>query len=89
MDITKSIRALLAESKMKQGDLVECLNVATKQSLSNKAREQRWSASDLVTIAHAAGAKLAFILPNGERIIIGEDRETTPQGNSEPPGSTN
>lgn len=70
MAASKKIKSLLAETDKKQADLLEVLDVSSKQSLSNKFSNERWSADDLVKIAEFCGCKLAFLLPNGERIII-------------------
>nr|DAT30984.1 MAG TPA: SOS-response transcriptional repressor [Caudoviricetes sp.] len=72
MSISKRIKALLLETDKKQSDLMEVLDMSSKQSLSNKFSNERWSATDLVKIADYCGCKLAFILPNGEQIIITE-----------------
>ena len=74
MGITNSIRALLHLKGLKQGDLLPLFGLANVQSLSNKFRGERWSAADLVKVAEFAGAKLAFVFENGERIIIGGDQ---------------
>lgn len=70
MAISKKIKSLLAETDRKQADLLGVLNISSKQSLSNKFTNERWSAEDLAKIADFCGCKLAFILPNGERIVI-------------------
>lgn len=70
MAISKKVKALLQEMDKKQSDLMEVLDMSSKQSLSNKFTNERWSAEDLVKIADYCGCKLAFILPSGERIAI-------------------
>ncbi len=70
MAISKKVKALLLEMDKKQSDLMEVLDMSSKQSLSNKFTNERWSAEDLVKIADYCGCKLAFILPSGERIVI-------------------
>lgn len=70
MAASKKIKSLLAETDKKQSDLLEVLGMSSRQSLSNKFTNERWSADDLAKIADFCGCKLAFILPNGERIII-------------------
>lgn len=70
MAISKKIKSLLAEADKKQSDLLEILDVSSRQSLSNKFTNERWSAYDLSKIADFCGCKLAFVLPNGERIVI-------------------
>lgn len=73
MAISKHIKALLAQTDAKQADLLGILDIKTKQSLSNKFTNERWSADDLVKVADFCGCKLAFVLPNGERIVINAD----------------
>ena len=70
MAISKKVKALLLEMDKKQSDFMEVLDMSSKQSLSNKFTNERWSAEDLVKIADYCGCKLAFILPSGERITI-------------------
>ena len=70
MSITTAVRALLGMVGKKQRDLLPVFGLANVQSLSNKFRGERWSAADLVAVADACGAKLAFILPDGERVLI-------------------
>lgn len=73
MAISKKVKSLLAETDKKQADLLEILNISSKQSLSNKFTNERWSAEDLSKIADFCGCKLAFVLPGGERIVINDD----------------
>ena len=75
MSVSKSIMVLLAENEKRQADLMDVLDMSSKQSLSNKFSNERWSANDLVKIAEYCGCKLAFILPNGERIILDTDEQ--------------
>ncbi len=80
MAISKRIKALLLETDMKQSDLMGVLDMSSKQSLSNKFTNERWSADDLVKIADFCGCKLAFVLQNGKQIVIDSDtdKETDP-----------
>lgn len=80
MAISKRIKALLLETDMKQSDLMGVLDMSSKQSLSNKFTNERWSADDLVNIADFCGCKLAFVLPDGKQIVIDNDtdKETDP-----------
>lgn len=75
MGVSKKIKSLLSECEKKQSDLMEILDMSSKQSLSNKFSNERWSADDLVKIADFCGCKLAFVLPNGERIVLDHDTE--------------
>lgn len=70
MAVSKKVKALLMEREKKQSDLMDVLEMSSKQSLSNKFTNERWSAEDLVKIAEFCGCKLAFVLPNGERIVL-------------------
>lgn len=70
MGISKKIKALLLETEKKQSDLMAVLDMSSKQSLSNKFSNERWSADDLVKIADYCGVQLAFVLPNGQYICI-------------------
>ena len=89
MSITASVRALLGITGKRQRDLLPVFNLANEQSLSNKFRGERWSAADLAAVAEFAGAKLAFILPDGERILITSDQQPdpVPVGDTAEPGS--
>ena len=73
MNISAAIKALLNMTGKKQGSLAGVLDVGSVQAVSNKFRLGRWSASDLVKIAEFTGSKLAFILPDGERVVIAAD----------------
>ena len=70
MAISKKVKALLAQVDKQQSDLLDVLDIKSKQSLSNKFSNERWSADDLVKVAEFCGCKLAFVLPNGERIVL-------------------
>ena len=70
MSVSTQIKALLSMTGNKQSDLMEALGMASKQSLSNKFAGERWSAGDLIKIAEFTGCKLAFVLPNGERVLL-------------------
>lgn len=78
MSVTNSIRALLNMKGFRQCDLLPVFEMANVQSLSNKFRGERWSAVDLVKIAEFCGAKLVFVLPNGERVLISADPPAAP-----------
>ena len=73
MNISNSIKALLSLSGKRQIDLLGVLDIASRQSLSNKFSGERWSAADLVKSADFTGSKLAFVLPDGERVVIAAD----------------
>ena len=73
MSVTKKIKALLALTGKKQTDLLDSLGMSSKQSLSNKFTNERWSAEDLVKVAEECGCKVAFVLPDGQQIVIGKE----------------
>jgi len=70
MDITKKIKMLLLETGHRHSELMEPLQMKTKQSLSNKFTNGRWSAEDLAIIADFVGAELAFVLPDGSKVVL-------------------
>ncbi len=70
MSISQKVKALLSLTGKKQVDLMEPLDMGSKQSMSNKFSNGRWSAEDLVKVADACGAKVAFILPDGQQIFL-------------------
>lgn len=69
MGISKAIKMLLVENSMKQNDLAEAFEM-TKQTMSNKVVAERWSGKDLLKVAALTGCELAFILPDGRKIVI-------------------
>ena len=73
MSISKEIGALLKLRGLRQSDLLEPLGMSSKQSLSNKFSNERWSAEDLVKVATVCGCDLVFILPDGRQIKLGEE----------------
>lgn len=81
-NVSTKIKMLLGFYGRKQIDLMECLNMASKQSLNNKIANNRWSADDLATVAEHLGCKVGFILPNGSYIYLDppekEEKETAP-----------
>lgn len=68
MSISKKVKQLLLETDRKQSDLMAVLGMSSKQSLSNKFSNERWSASDLKQIADFCGCSVGFILPDGQTI---------------------
>ena len=73
MSISAVVQAVLKMSGKKQNDLIGVLGVGTKQSLSNKFSHERWYANDLAKVAEVCGCKLAFVLPDGQKIVISAD----------------
>ena len=70
MSISAKVKALLNLQGKKQADLIAVLEMGSKQALSNKFSNERWSADDLIRVAEFTGCQLAFLLPNGERILL-------------------
>lgn len=75
--ISDKVKALLALSGKRQGDLAEVLGIA-KQSVANKMMRDSWSATDLLAMADLAGGKLLIELPNGQQIIFERNKEEAP-----------
>ena len=44
-----------------------------RQTMNNKFGRDGWSAHDLIKVAEFCGYKLAYILPNGQQIVITEE----------------
>ena len=82
--ITSKVKMLLGYFNRKQIDLMECLDMASKQSLNNKMACDRWTAQDLAAVADFLGCKLGFILPDGSYIYLDapakESKEEAPSG---------
>jgi len=74
MAVSDSVKALLALSGKKQNQLAEHFEMS-KQAMSNKFAKNSWFAKDLIKAAEMCGCKVAFIMPDGQQIII-DDRET-------------
>lgn len=70
MSISDKIMVLLRMCGKRQLDLLEPLQMSSRQSLSNKFTGCRWSAADLVSVANATGTKLSFLLPGGDRVDL-------------------
>lgn len=75
MGISKKVKALLGLSGKKQADLMEILGVSSRQSLTNKFTNERWSGADLAAVARFCNCQLAFITPDGQKIIIEDGRK--------------
>ena len=73
MSISNIVKGLLAIRGIKQIDLASHFGMS-KQTMSNKFSRNSWFASDLIKVADFCGCKLAFILPDGQQILI-EDNE--------------
>ena len=68
------MKGLLALRGKKQLELAEYFDMS-KQTLSNKMARGSWSADDLTRVAEFCSCKLAFILPDGQQILIGPENQ--------------
>lgn len=75
MSNSAKIRYVVDACGMKQADLMPILEMGSKQSLSNKFVNGRWSLDDVIKIAEATGSKLAIILPNEEQVVFTSDSD--------------
>jgi len=69
VSVSDIIRGLLALSGKKQIELANEFGMS-KQTMGNKFARNSWFASDLIKVASFCGCKLAFILPDGQQLII-------------------
>lgn len=67
--VSEKLKAILSLTGNKQADLAHCLGIAP-QSVANKMSRDSWTAVDLVKVANLVGAKLEFVLPDGQQIVI-------------------
>ena len=74
MSVSRTVKALLNMRGKKQLDLAEEFEMS-KQAMSNKIARNSWFAKDLVKVADFCGCKLAFIMPDGQQIIIDDNEE--------------
>lgn len=73
MNISASVTSLLALTGKNRVDLVPILNMSNQYTLSNKFVKSSWSGADLIKVAEFCGCKLAFVLPDGERVVLAID----------------
>ena len=69
MPVSDKVKALLALSGKRQVELAEAFGMLP-QTLNNKFRRDSWSGRDLARVAAFCGGELAFVLPDGQKIII-------------------
>ena len=69
MSISDKVKGLLALGGKKQIELASAFGM-NKQVMSNKMARGSWSGNDLAKVAEFCGCKLAFVLPDGQQIII-------------------
>lgn len=79
MSNSAKIRYLIDTCGMKQADFMDVLGMGSKQSLSNKFVNERWSLDDIIKIAEATGSKLAIITPSGEQIVFTNEKSADSQ----------
>ena len=72
MKISDCVKAAMTVAGVKQKDLIELFHT-TKQGISTKIGRNSWYGKDLVRVAKAMGADLAFVFPNGTVIKIEND----------------
>ena len=72
MSASNKIKAVLKLCNKKQLDLAEHFGMTT-QTMSNKMARGSWSATDLVRVAEFTGCKIAFILPDGQQIVLDDE----------------
>lgn len=78
MNTSDTVKGLLALSGKRQIELAEYFGM-TKQAMSNKFARNSWNAVDLKKTADFCGCALAFIMPNGQQIIIeAQEKEKSP-----------
>ena len=81
MSVSDKVKGLLALCGKKQVDMAASFGMS-KQTMGNKMNRGSWSANDLAKAAEFCGCKLAFIMPDGQQIII--DVEEKEKANERP-----
>lgn len=72
MSISSSVSMALKKAELKQNDLAAAYG-KSKQSMSMKFTRDSWFGKDLVKVAKLVGADLAFVFPDGTKIMIEAD----------------
>ena len=72
MPVSDKVKGLLALCGKRQIDLATSFGMS-KQTMGNKMARGSWSGNDLARVAELCGCKLAFIMPDGQQIIIDAD----------------
>ena len=75
MNTSSRIKALLELTGKDQTGLASAFGMTTPQAMNNKMRRDSWSTKDLAKAAAFCGAQLAFLLPDGSRLIIAPDED--------------
>lgn len=66
MNISTMIKSVLVEKSLKQQDLQELLGLSSKQAVSNKFANNRWSAEDLAKVANFLDGQLILKVADRE-----------------------
>lgn len=69
MSVAEKVKAVMALSNRKQQELAEHYGMS-KQSMSNKFAQSRFSADDLIRIAEFTGCRVGFVLPDGQQVLL-------------------
>ena len=75
MTTSSRVKALLDLTEIDQGSFAAAFGMTTPQAMNNKMRRDSWSAKDLAKAAAICGAQLAFVLPDGSRLVLAPDEE--------------
>lgn len=75
MTTSSRVKALLELTETDQSTFAAAFGMTTPQAMNNKLRRDSWSAKDLAKAATICGAQLAFLLPDGSRLIISPEEE--------------
>ncbi len=80
MSMSDKVKGLLALCGKKQTQLAESFGMSrqtmgnkigmSRQTMGNKMARNSWSGNDLAKAAEFCGCKLAFLLPDGQQIIL-------------------
>ncbi|MEG0146187.1 MAG: helix-turn-helix domain-containing protein [Clostridia bacterium] len=79
MTVSSKVKSVLAFFGKRQIELAEYFGMG-KQSMNNKMARDSWSAKDVAKVAEFVGCKVAFILPDGQYVLIDADEETKDPG---------
>ena len=74
MNASKAVRTALMLANISQAELARIWGVSP-QAMNNKLRLNRWTGDDLARIAALTGGQLAFLFPDGNRVIIQNEEE--------------
>lgn len=69
MSISDGVRKALKSAKKTQTELGNAWGT-TPQVINNKIRQGRWTGEELAQVAALTGGWLAFIYPNGDKILL-------------------